>query len=153
MFYVLTTSKSNECYSAIFKYIEDYIFKLEADEIITDFEAGLRLSVNKYFPGITLRGCWYHYCAKLRERFGKLGLNRLFKQNDNARLIKQELMSLPLLPTEKFAEGYDHIKQLTQTYGLSEQFKSFFMYFNYWIQEVIFNMVILWYPLHKVKLS
>lgn len=141
VFYVLTTHRTNECYSAVLKYIEEYIFKLEPDEIITDFEAGLRLPIRKYFPQTVLRGCWYHYCVKPRERFGKRSLNSLIKNNVNAMLIKQELMSLPLLPPEKFTEGYDHIKQLVQGCRLSEQFKSFFEYYDYWIQEVIFIII------------
>lgn len=79
----------------------------------------------------------YHYCAKLRERFGKLGLNSLLKQSACARLMKQELMSLPLLAPEKFIEGYVHIKKISQNFGLTKELRKFFEYFNYWIQEVI----------------
>lgn len=141
MFYVLTTNKTTACYTAILKYIEDYIFKLEPDEIITDFEAGLRLAINNYFPRVILRGCWYHYCARLRQRFAILGLKSLLKSNANAGLIKKEFMSLPLLPAEKFTEGFEHIKRITKDFGLSEQFKSFFEYFTYWIHEVFFVLL------------
>lgn len=137
VFYVLTSKRTNECYAAVFKYIEDYIFKMEPDEIITDFEAGLRLAIRNYFPQVILRGCWYHYCAKIRQKFGKLGLNSLIKNDVNARLVKEEFQSLPLLPPEKFEEGYEHIKQLAQDCGLKRKLSQFFAYFEYWIQEVI----------------
>lgn len=121
----------------MFKYIEDYIFKLEPDEIITDFEAGLRKSINDYFPGVTLRGCWYHYCAKIRQKFSQLGLSSLLKDDPNARLIKHEMMNLPLLPPEFFNEGYGHIKQLAQQHGLTNKLKKVFTYFDYWIKQVL----------------
>lgn len=38
------TSKSKECYAAVFKYIEEHVFEMQPDEIITDFEEGLMLN-------------------------------------------------------------------------------------------------------------
>lgn len=130
------TNRTNECYSAVFKYIEDNIFKLEPDEIITDFEAGMRLSIRNCFPRAILRGCWYHYCAKIREKFSKLGLSSLLKNNENAKLIKYELMNLPLLPSAYFMDGYNHIRQFTRSCGLAAKLGKMFEYFEYWIQEV-----------------
>lgn len=130
------TNRTNECYSAVFKYIEDYIFKLEPDEIITDFEGGLRLAINKYFPQAVLRGCWFHYCKKLREKFIKLGLSSLLKDNPKATLIKYELMNLPLLPSKYFNQGFNHIKHLSRSYGLETKLCKVFEYFQYWIQQV-----------------
>lgn len=133
---MLTTKRTNECYEAIFKYIEKYIFQMEPDEIITDFEAGLRLAINKHFPCATLRGCWYHYCVKIRQRFAIHGLKSLLKTHSIVKLVKKELMSLPLLPADKFLEGYTHIKRVVEQYGLAGKFKQFFDYYNYWISEV-----------------
>lgn len=137
MIYVLTTNRSGACYSAVFKYIEKYIFKLEPDEIITDFEAGLRKSINECYPNVVLRGCWYHYCVKVRERFAKLRLKSLLKEDQNARFIKMALMHLPLLPAERFHEGYAYIKRFTQDSGLSNALKRVFEYYDYWIMQVL----------------
>lgn len=139
VFYVLTTNRTNECYTAVFQYIDQYIFKMEPDEIITDFEAALRLSINNCFPDTILRGCWYHYCASVRRRFAVLGLNSLLKKNAGARLVKKEIQSLPLLPADKFDEGVEHIMSETQQFGLSNDLRGFFAYFNYWIEEVMFS--------------
>lgn len=111
---------------------------MEPDEIITDFEAGLRLAINNYFPRAVLRGCWYHYCAKIRQRFANLGLSTWLKNNPDARLVKNMLFSLPLLPAEKFNEGYAYIVHKTRQFGLTKRLGRVFEYFEYWIQEVCF---------------
>lgn len=134
------TSRSNECYTAVFKYIEQHIFELKPDEIITDFEAGLRIAVNQYYPRAILRGCWYHYCAKIREKFSKLGLSTLIKNNPFARLIKYELMNLPLLPAEYFSQGYSHIQRLARNHNLEGQLRKIFEYFDYWIEQVLSHL-------------
>lgn len=137
MIYVLTTNRSSACYSAVFKYIEKYIFKLEPDEIITDFEGGLRNSINGCYTNAVLRGCWYHYCVKVRERFAKLRLKSLLKEDQNARFNKMALMHLPLLPVEKFHEDYAYIKSFTKSSGLSNELKRVFEYYDYWLMQVL----------------
>lgn len=126
----------------MFKYIEDHIFKLEPDEFITDFEGGLRKSINDFFPRVPLRGCWFHYCAKIRQKFAKLGLSSLLKNDPNAKLIKHHMMNLPLLPQECFGEGYNHIKRYAHDCGIAQKLRKVFNYFDYWIQQVklLFSM-------------
>lgn len=130
------SNRTKDCYSALFKYIEDNIFKLEPDEIITDFEAGMRGAINENFPNALLRGCWYHYCACLRKKFFSLGLGNLIKSCPDAKFIKKIFMSLPLLPPERFNEGLTYIKHLTDIFGLTRDFRPFFQYYQYWIDQV-----------------
>lgn len=111
---------------------------LEPDEIITDFETGLRHAIRKIFPGVRLRGCWFHYCAAVRKKLLVLLSSNFFKTSRWARIIKRQIMCLPLLPNENFHEGYEHIKFMTNQYGLTDRFKSFFAYFeSYWFSQVI----------------
>lgn len=134
------SSKTTVCYESIFKFIETNVFKLEPGEFVTDFELGMRAAINKCYPTVPLRGCWYHYCAALRKKLLKLGLHDLLKSNALARIIKIELMSLPLLPAEYFKEGYEYIKTSAKTWKLSASFKEMFAYFeNYWFAQVNFK--------------
>lgn len=103
------SKRSKECYSAVFDYIEDNIFKLEPDEFITDFECGMRSAINKCYPNAVLRGCWFHYCQSIRKNMLRFGLYSLLKTNYRARFIKKAIMSLPLLPADKFQEGLAYL--------------------------------------------
>lgn len=133
------SKRTSACYQSVFKKIEQKVLKLEPDELITDFESGLRHAIRKRFPTARLRGCWYHYCAALRKRLVRLGLQKLFKSNQQAKAIKKQLMCLPLLPAENFKEGYECIKQKANVWGLSDRFKTFFTFFeDYWFAQVYF---------------
>lgn len=140
------SSKTAECYKAIFKFIEAKVFKLQPGGFITDFEQGMRSAINKCYPQVPLRGCWYHFCAAIRKKLLKTGLHSLLKSNALARVIKIELMSLPLLPANHFKEGYEHIKRSAKNWKLSSNFKEIFAYFeNYWFTQVNFKYINLSY--------
>lgn len=106
------SSRKTESYEAVFKYIEDNVFKLEPSGLMTDWEAGMRKALRICFPNADLRGCWFHYCQAIRKKFAKLGLHYTLVSSMDARMVKQAIMALPLLPPEKFEEGYDHIKDI-----------------------------------------
>lgn len=130
------TSKSQESYAALFKYIEEHVFEMHPDEIITDFEDGLRAAIKEQWADVILRGCWYHYCVCICKQFLKLGLGQLLKKNANARRLKNMILCLPLLPAEIFDQGLEYIKNQAVGLRLSGRLSTFFGYFNYWVQQV-----------------
>lgn len=73
VFYILMSNRLTECYSAVFNFIETNVFKLEPTEFITDFEPSMRKAINTVYPGIALRGCWFHYCRAIKKMAIKLG--------------------------------------------------------------------------------
>lgn len=132
------SNRKCESYEAVFKYIEEHIFKLEPAGLMSDWEAGMRNALQICYPTAKLRGCWYHYCAAIRKKCLKLGLHSVLKSDASARLIKHQIMSLPLLPSEHFLEGYQHIKETAVEAKLLTKFKPLFQYFeNYWILQVL----------------
>lgn len=136
------TSKSAECYNAVFDFIEQNAFNLEPCTIITDFEGGLSVAINQTYPQATLSRCWFHYSCAISRRLKREGLNPIIKINPDARLIKNALLSLPLLPAANFIDGYDFIKKTSRERKLSMEFGSFFEYFDsYWLQEVFFLLL------------
>lgn len=96
----------------------------------------MRKAIKECYPKTVLRGCWYHYCAAIRKKCIKLGLHFVLKTNAYAKMILQQVMSLPLLPSECFDEGLAHIKRAVIQCSLSKTFAKFFKYFVFWIQEV-----------------
>lgn len=131
------TSKSQQCYAALFEFIETHIFHMEPNEIITDFEDGLRNAIRNQWPEVILRGCWYHYSVCICKKFIALGLGTLLKTNRFARQIKSMILCLPLLPVPLFNEGLNFIKKRAKNRGLSARLNPFFNYFNYWAKQVL----------------
>lgn len=137
LFYVLMSNRTSACYEAVFKFIEANIFQLEPNEFITDFETGMRNAIQRCYPGVRLRGCWFHFCAAVRKKLLKLGLHKLLKINHLARRIKKMLMCLPLLPAESFAQGYEFIKLKANEWEISRELRDVFIYFEqYWFKVV-----------------
>lgn len=131
------TRRTYESYAAIFNYIETHIFALEPNSFITDYEAGLRKAIRRRYPNANLHGCWYHFCAAIRKKYAKLGLFGLCKQDAEANLTKNSLMSLPLLPNDRLEEGFNYIKERAEQHGHAKQFQKLFNYFeSYWLKEV-----------------
>lgn len=131
------SNRTSACYQAVFKYIQKNVFKLQPNEIITDFETGMRHAIRAQFPNVRLRGCWYHYCAAIRKRLLLYKLGKFIKSDNRAFDIKRQIMNLPLLPADRFIEGYQQIKNLIEGYGWTKDFKEFLTYFDrYWIAQV-----------------
>lgn len=134
------TKKTYRCYLSVFDYIETNIFEMKPAEFITDFEGGMRKAINECYPNAALRGCWYHFCCAVSRNINKHGLKMMMRTNSNARMIKSEILSLPLLPQKYFNIGYNHIKNQVTEFGLQAEFESFFEdYFEYWLHEVFVN--------------
>lgn len=132
------SSKSTEAYEAVFKFIENNVFKMNPSEFMTDFEAGMRKAINKCYPNAILRGCWYHFKAALRRRFISLHMFRLITDDSSARQIYRMLSNLPLLPPLAIAMGYAIIKEEARSAKLTKVFRKIFIYFErYWLQLVV----------------
>lgn len=139
--YVLMSKKTTACCIAVFEYIEANLFHLEPVEFMVDFEKGLRKCLNKVYPNSIIRGCWYHYCAAFRKKSRKLGMTPLMNINADAKVILKELMSLPLLPSDKFEMGYVQVKQMTEACHLKNEFKALFSYFDsFWLRQVMMQI-------------
>lgn len=133
------SKKSTDAYTAVFNYIEQK-FNLQPTSIITDFEAALRKSINICYPGADLRGCWFHYTRAIKKKILQLGLHSLVNSNPEARLIYNQILSLPLLPPEQFYEGYKFIKDKAKQFEFYQQLEPFFEYYeSYWINQVVSN--------------
>lgn len=143
------TDKRTDSYEMIFKYIEDNIFKFQAALFMADFEAGLRKAIMRYFPGVSIRGCWYHYSAAIRRRLMNLHMHRVITDDPVGWMIWRMFLSIPLLPQERILDGFNFIKKVARENHIFQEFKKFFRYFNdFWIKLVwltIFLKIILGY--------
>lgn len=132
------SKKTYQSYLAVFKFIENYVFELKPAEVITDFETGLRKAINEHYPDAKLRGCWYHYCASISRKIAKKRqLTAVISENPGASLIRKQIMNLPLLPEDKFYEGYKYIQQTAIQQDVYNDFEAIFNYLeSYWFVQV-----------------
>lgn len=131
------TNKRAETYQAIFKYIEENLFRLQPAEFMTDFEAGLRKALNDTYPDASLHGCWYHYCASIRRRLMTQNMYRLITDDPSGTQIYRMMLSLPLLPSDRILDGFNVVKTVARENHLHKEFRKFFKYFEeFWMRMV-----------------
>lgn len=130
MFYVLMTHKSAECYDSVFEYIRNNIFDMKPKEFMSDWEAGLRKSLRTNFPGIVLRGCWFHLKRAVWLKVVKLNLKRFIKENIDAAKLVTKLTNLSLLPMNQIPKGFKHIKEQAKKIGVDQEMNKLFDYFE-----------------------
>lgn len=137
------TDKKCPTYEAVFKYIDDNVFKMKPNRFMTDFEAGMRKALRKCFPSCILNGCWFHFRAAVRRKFRSLNLYNLIADDIDARTIYRKILNLPLLPTEHLLHGYEIIKQDAKRMGVLVQLKPIFEYFEYfWLELVEYFLLV-----------
>lgn len=131
--------KNADTYERVFSYIENNVFKLKPSQFMCDFEAGLRLSINKCYPNALLHGCWFHFSVCIRSRHIQSNMYKLITENQAAKKIYRKMQLLPLLPSQSVLNGFDIIKKEARATGLFREFNDIFRYFEtYWINLVRF---------------
>lgn len=132
------TRKTALSYKRVFEFIEENIFALKPNQIITDFEGGMRKAIKILYPDVILRGCWFHYTQAINKKCRKLGLSRILNSNEKAKLLKTQLLHIPLLPVDNIERCFFTIKRTAMKDGIVwKHLARLFIYFeNYWLHQV-----------------
>ena len=96
-------------YTHIFQDLKRKIFELTANQwqprlFISDFETAIRTALHAEFPGVTVHGCYYHFCAAVWKKARELnitgpGSRALLGQHWPAiQTFIRKLMSMAFLP-------------------------------------------------------
>lgn len=131
------TKKSTEAYKAVFAYINDNIFDLNASSFMTDYESGLRKALKEMYPTAKMVSCWFHFCQAVRRKCSKIpNFFAKIQKNEAAERLFLKFLALPLLPADKILEAFNMLKLAANaTSGIP--FKSFLKYFeSQWLQKV-----------------
>lgn len=134
------SSKSTECYNALFQYIETMIFELKPASFMCDYENGLRKSLKTIYPNSIISGCWFHHnqavrrkCRMLRKKFF-----RALKQDRNKAKIYRKLLLLPLLPQDMIQEAFDGLVLDAEMFECYDFFKPIFEYYQkQWLDKKV----------------
>ena len=103
------THKSIADYEAVFQAIKDS-FPPEwgpplLEEVLCDYEKAVWKAIRKVFPGVNIRGCFFHWTQAVEERIKKEGLEDKNKTAEDQRVCRL-LLALPLLPHSKIGPTF-----------------------------------------------
>lgn len=114
-------------------FIEKHLFKMQPNEVMTDYEEGMRLAIKQRWPDVELHGCWFHFCRAIRKRLRKFA--KFLNKNRNAQAVQRAMMCIPLLPPELIDDGVDSVKKMAR---LFTKLNNVFSYFDsFWMKKVL----------------
>lgn len=132
--------KSEEAYFNLFSYINDNIFCLNPNIILTDYETAMRKALVTVFPMAKLLGCWFHYTQAIMRNL-KTKYKYLMKFITTSPVgsgILYKIMALPLLPAKNIAFVFNQLKLNIKLFDHQNKFHEFISYFEkQWLKKVI----------------
>lgn len=139
--YIFMTSKCEALYNVAFNHIKNqcstYLYKIVTKTMILDFEKGSRAAMKEVFPGIEMKGCYFHFAQCLWKNAKKKGLCDELTKLDTVLLIGF-LKILVHIEEHQRKELYAELKQ----YFIEKQklFKNFLQYFeDNWLENDFLN--------------
>lgn len=147
------SSKTEHCYTSLFQYINNNIFDMDCQAVLTDYENAMRNAVKSVCTSAQKDQCWFHYCQALKRAAARMrNFFNFIKSNSSANKIYHKFMALPLLPRDKIEEGVITIDAEISGLDMNDQFKEFRQYYRrQWLNRV--SSLILLYTQINYRLS
>jgi hypothetical protein len=82
------------------------------EEFVTNFERAIWRGAKNALPErVKFLGCAFHWCQVVYRNLKKIGLVKLYKQNEYAHKILKRVMSLHLIPHEKIPKMFNYLEK------------------------------------------
>lgn len=130
------TRKTQKAYEHALRYVNENIFPLKCEAIITDYEIAMRQAIKNVVPGIKLLGCWFHFAQAIRRKVASLSeLFEIVRKDPTIRSIYYKFICLALLPHEKIHKAFNELA--LEALRSTKAFTPFVKYFqNQWLMRV-----------------
>lgn len=116
--YILTTRKTRATYIDILEQIKEAArsegFTFEPQTFLCDFELAMMQAINQVLPGVTVKGCHFHWTQSVWRRVIGLGLLSQYQQDENEGGTTRDsvnlLLALPFLPLDELHDVFNNLR-------------------------------------------
>jgi hypothetical protein len=109
LIYAFLPSRTTGIYVRMFNAIKNVLLNHNLEFVPSlfqiDFETSMISAIGIVFPGVRIRGCYFHFAQAIFRRIRSLGLYNLYKRDMNFNLYVQMVSVLPLVPVEKINDA------------------------------------------------
>jgi len=102
--YALLPGKSETVYTRFLTLLkqacDQHQLQLQPSTIFLDYEIAIRNAAYRIFPGITAKGCFFHYTQCIWRKTQDTGLQIHYKNNNDIKTLVRRAAVLPLVPIE-----------------------------------------------------
>ncbi|XP_033724691.1 uncharacterized protein LOC117314710 [Pecten maximus] len=81
--------------------MNEYNLPLQPTTVFVDFEAAAHNAIHQVFPGVTVKGCFFHFTRCIWRKAQQTGLQQLYRHNDDVNRLVRLAAVLPLVPLDK----------------------------------------------------
>lgn len=108
--YVLLPNKTLDTYNRMFAELANILqLQEQPDDIMMDFEIAAMNAAAVNFPGVNMKGCFYHFCSNLWKRIQKEGLQERYQNDENFANTLRMLAALAFVPPQDVIESFEEL--------------------------------------------
>ena len=101
-------------------------FTISPQCIMQDFEKGLMNACLHVFPGVIVKGCYFHYAQCLWWRIQGIGLSVSYRENADHRNWFRMLLPMPFVPVPHVKDVFQFIKNTAPDVPRVRDFNDYF---------------------------
>ncbi|XP_060065583.1 uncharacterized protein LOC132545918 [Ylistrum balloti] len=102
--FALLPGKSQRIYTRLFTLLKEHMTQLylhfAPTHAFADFEVAVHNAIRQTFPGITMKGCFFHFIQSVWQKAQTTGLQTLYRDNEDVRALIRRAAVLPLVPMD-----------------------------------------------------
>ncbi|XP_021370157.1 uncharacterized protein LOC110461150 [Mizuhopecten yessoensis] len=106
--YALLPRKIQAIYNRFFTLLQDHMENLQIPfrptTAFVDFEVAAHNAIRSVVPGINIKGCFFHYTQCIWRKAQSTGLQTLYLENDDVKLLVRRAAVLPLIPLDRIED-------------------------------------------------
>ncbi|CAF0894177.1 unnamed protein product [Brachionus calyciflorus] len=107
--YIFLENNTTKSYVIALEQVRNLTFQKNLERVMCDFEPALLKSIHSVFPGINLKGCWFHFTQAIRKKIFLFGYKNIYLHNYKFKFWIKRFMALALIPLENIKNGIDII--------------------------------------------
>lgn len=85
---------------------------MKPERVMFDFELATINAIQKYFPQVDVKGCFFHLTKKFWKKIQNVGLKNMYGTDTEFAVHLRMLAALAFVPVNKVVEAYEAIVQL-----------------------------------------
>jgi hypothetical protein len=107
--FVLMSGKRKRDYRKVLKVIKDLTGSRKLETIILDFENAVWRAIPQVFPGVTIRGCSFHWAQCIWRKIQDVGLAPAYTNDNATHKLCRKFLALPYLPKEHISAIFEKL--------------------------------------------
>lgn len=108
--FVVMSSRRKKDYVAVLRSLLNLLPTNSVRQIVSDFEAALWRAVKNVLPGVTHRGCAFHWGQAVFRHIQSVGLQSAYSRDESVRCLCRQLLALPFIPAWEIPDQFAKIE-------------------------------------------